>query len=193
MDGPADVGSEGLAGYDIRYSTSPISEANFQAATQIVNEPAPAAAGTLQTLQVTGPALDMKCSLASDTQYYFAIKSFDRSEPANLSALTTLAVRTAAAATVHNVSSIPQFNQAMSVANPGDEIQIAYGVYQVRRSEDAKHWFTRSGTAANPIRIIGMPGPSGEKPVFDATGGQRRPRHLLHLADGYASDTCSTT
>jgi hypothetical protein len=79
-----------------------------------------------------------------------------------------LFIPSAALATIHNVSSIAQLKAAMSVANPGDEIRIAYGVYQVRRSDDAKHWFTRSGTVSNPIRIVGVLGPNGERPVFDA-------------------------
>lgn len=83
-------------------------------------------------------------------------------------AALSLCLVQAAPAVVRNVSSIAQLRTALSSAMPGDEIRIAYGVYQVRRADDAKHWFTKSGTVASPIRIIGEPGPNGEKPVFDA-------------------------
>ncbi len=56
--------------YVVRYSTSPITEANFSSATQVVTGvPSPAIAGTRQNATVTG--------LVSTTSYYFAIRTFD--------------------------------------------------------------------------------------------------------------------
>ena len=50
---PGDDGSTGTANsYDIRYSTSPINAGNWAAATQVTGEPAPAAAGTSQSLLI---------------------------------------------------------------------------------------------------------------------------------------------
>ena len=47
---PGDDAGTGTAGrYDIRYSTSAIDESNWASATQIIGEPAPAAAGTSQS------------------------------------------------------------------------------------------------------------------------------------------------
>ena len=52
---PGDNGSTGTAAsYDIRYSTSTITDANWASATQVTGEPAPAAAGTNQNMIVSG-------------------------------------------------------------------------------------------------------------------------------------------
>jgi hypothetical protein len=67
---PGDDGSSGTATtYDIRYSTSTITSANFASATVVSGAPAPKAAGSAETFVVTG--------LASNTGYYFAIKTAD--------------------------------------------------------------------------------------------------------------------
>src|SRR5829696_6598145 len=57
------------AQFDLRYSTSPITAANFAAATRFVGTPTPAAPGTTQSVVVNG--------LNSATLYYFAIKTAD--------------------------------------------------------------------------------------------------------------------
>ena len=72
-----------MAGYDIRYSTSPIDDTNWASATQITGEPAPGTPGTTDRCTITG--------LIPSTTYYFAIKSFDYAEPANVSALSNIA------------------------------------------------------------------------------------------------------
>lgn len=68
------TGNDGLSGtaflYDIRYSFEPINAENFDLATEIENEPAPALAGSLESFKVEG--------LAFDTLYYFAMKVRDR-------------------------------------------------------------------------------------------------------------------
>ena len=78
------VGDDSLTGtatsYDIRYSTSPITLANWNTATQVTGEPAPAAPGSLQTYQVR--------SLARQTQYYFAIRVAD--DAGQISALSNV-------------------------------------------------------------------------------------------------------
>ena len=78
------VGDDSLTGtatsYDIRYSTSPITAANFGSATQTTGEPAPALAGTTQNFTVTG--------LSRQTTYYFAMKVSD--EAGNISALSNV-------------------------------------------------------------------------------------------------------
>ncbi len=95
---PADVGTAGMAGYDIRYSTSPIDDGNWASATQVTGEPTPATPGTTETFAVTG--------LNPSTTYYFAIKSFDYAEPINVSALSNVASGTTmppiVPVTVHN-------------------------------------------------------------------------------------------
>lgn len=77
-DGPA---GGAVTSYDLRYSTSPITPANFDAATQVSAEPAPLAPGTLQSKTVTG--------LTSNTKYYFAIKSID--DVGNVSLISNVA------------------------------------------------------------------------------------------------------
>jgi hypothetical protein len=76
------VGDDSLTGtastYDIRYSTSPITLANWTSASQVTGEPAPQAPGSLQTYQVRG--------LARQTRYYFAIRvADDAGQPSALS------------------------------------------------------------------------------------------------------------
>src|SRR5262245_53555640 len=55
--------------FDLRYSTSPITAANFASATRFVGTPTPTAPGTTQSVAVTG--------LSPSTLYYFAIKTAD--------------------------------------------------------------------------------------------------------------------
>lgn len=78
------VGDDSLTGtasvYDIRYSTSPITNANWQSATQVTNEPTPSAAGASQSYVVRG--------LSRQATYYFAIKALD--EASNPSALSNV-------------------------------------------------------------------------------------------------------
>ncbi len=79
---PADVGTAGLDKYDLRYSTSPIDDSNWDAATAIEGVPTPAGSGTTETFTVL--------HLDPDTTYYFAIKSIDWAEPANVSAISNV-------------------------------------------------------------------------------------------------------
>jgi parallel beta-helix repeat protein len=67
---PGDDGNTGTASlYDVRYSTTEIFEANWNAATQCTDEPTPQVAGGTETFTVTG--------LAPNTTYYFALKTAD--------------------------------------------------------------------------------------------------------------------
>ncbi len=79
------TGDDSLTGmattYDIRYSTSAITEANWALATAVTGEPTPATAGTLEDMIVTG--------LASSTHYFFAMKVTDKAgNPSALSNVT---------------------------------------------------------------------------------------------------------
>ena len=77
-----DDGNTGRAtSYEIRYSTSPITEANFGSAT-LVPGPDPRTAGTAESFDVTG--------LVFSTSYYFAIRAFDEfNNPGGLSNVAT--------------------------------------------------------------------------------------------------------
>jgi len=80
---PHENGPDGgaVTGYDLRYSTSPISSASFGAATQVTGMPAPLGPGTTQSKTVTG--------LQPNTRYYFAIESVD--DVGNVSAISNIA------------------------------------------------------------------------------------------------------
>jgi outer membrane protein assembly factor BamB len=91
---PGDDGNTGTASeYDIRYSTSPITEANWNAATQCIGEPAPQPAGSSETFTVT--------RLFPGTTYYFALKTAD--DVSNWSPLSNVASGT----TLAKLSPIP--------------------------------------------------------------------------------------
>ncbi len=80
---PADVGTAGVGSYDIRYSTSTISEGNWSSATPLGGSVSPGEPGSPMTVMVSG--------LNPDTTYYFAMKSTDLAAPPNTSALSNVA------------------------------------------------------------------------------------------------------
>lgn len=85
---PGDDGTMGTAAaYDIRYSTSNITAANWASASQAAGEPAPGAAGASQSYTLSG--------LAANTTYYVAMKT--RDEASNESGLSNVATKTTAA------------------------------------------------------------------------------------------------
>ena len=81
-----DDGTVGRAGfYDLRYATSPITNATWGAATRALGEPGPKPAGSAETFAVSG--------LDPDTTYYFALRARDdmgnESAPSNVGSGTT--------------------------------------------------------------------------------------------------------
>ncbi len=79
---PGEPGVTGTpAQYDIRYSSSLITEANWGVATQVQGEPVPGSLGAQQSFTITG--------LDPDTTYYIAIKVLD--EAGHSSALSNVA------------------------------------------------------------------------------------------------------
>ena len=78
------VGDDSLTGtatsYQVRYSTAPITAANFSSATAATGVPAPATPGTAQSVVVRG--------LSRQVTYYFALRTAD--EAGNLSALSNV-------------------------------------------------------------------------------------------------------
>jgi hypothetical protein len=78
---PGDDGNSGTAtNYDIRYSTSPITEENWNEAFQVTGEPAPQPAGSKETITIK--------NLNPATRYYVAIKTSD--EVPNVSGLSNV-------------------------------------------------------------------------------------------------------
>ena len=89
---PADYGANGTgpyaaASYDLRYSTSPITEVNFASATPVAGLAAPKVPGTAESFTATG--------LTGGTVYYFALKSRDDSN--NVSEISNTASTKASA------------------------------------------------------------------------------------------------
>jgi len=82
------VGDDSLTGtaatYDVRWSTAPITAANFASATTVTGEPAPATPGTPQSYTVRG--------LSRQVTYYFAAKVAD--ESGNWSAMSNVPTAT---------------------------------------------------------------------------------------------------
>jgi len=79
---PGDDGDVGTAtSYIVRYNTVEITDANWDASTDVDGEPAPSVAGTSESMTVTG--------LTPGETYYFAIKTQD--EVPNTSALSNVA------------------------------------------------------------------------------------------------------
>lgn len=103
---PGDDGSTGTATtYDVRYSTSAITAANWASASQATGEPAPAAAGSAQSFTVTG--------LSASTTYYFALKT--RDEVSNESTLSNVVSLGTTAGTGGGTGSPIQLNASMII------------------------------------------------------------------------------
>lgn len=66
---PSDPGNGLASSYDIRYAEFPITEGNFDSASQALNEPAPQAAGSTESFTLTG--------LSPGTDYFIAMRSVD--------------------------------------------------------------------------------------------------------------------
>ena len=93
---PGDDGTVGIASqYDVRYSMSPINEANWGSAQQAAGEGAPLPAGSVETFTVA--------NLLSDSTYYLAIKTAD--EVPNWSPLSN--VVSASTSQNNNAPSVP--------------------------------------------------------------------------------------
>ncbi len=128
---PGNDGNVGTAvHYDIRYATSPITEANWANATQAPNEPVPAAAGTPQRVVIEG--------LSAGTTYYFAMKSRDfayESALSNVATVATPAVDTIAPAAIDDLAVVDaMFRSAkLTWTAPGDDGRFGNAAkYEVR-------------------------------------------------------------
>ncbi|MEW5795414.1 MAG: fibronectin type III domain-containing protein [Candidatus Zixiibacteriota bacterium] len=164
---PGDDGTTGTASqYDIRYSLSTITDANWGAATQVTGEPAPGPAGTAQQFEVTG--------LQPSTTYYFAIKTAD--EVPNWSTLSNVVAKAtlpedSPPAVIANLSagSPTATSLTLTWTAPGDDGSTGTAAqYDIRRS-------TSTITAANwssATQITGEPAPrvAGSAESFVVTG-----------------------
>ena len=107
-----DAGTGTATSFDVRYSTSLITEGNFTSATPAAGEPAPAVAGTLQGMTVSG--------LSPSTTYYFAMRVHDEtptpSSISNVVSATTDAPDTTAPGDVNDLRGSAPFTVDLLVA-----------------------------------------------------------------------------
>lgn len=169
-------GDDSLSGtatqFDIRFSTSPITAANFASATRwTTGVPVPAAPGTPQSVQVTG--------LSPSTTYWFAIKTAD--EVPNWAGLSNVVTKTTAvapdvvrpAALAINVSSLTDTTVTLAWTATGDDSLTGTATtYDVR-------WSTSPITAANfssATAVTGEPAPAapGTAQSYTVTGLSRQ-------------------
>ncbi|OXM83764.1 lyase [Paenibacillus rigui] len=121
-----------------------MTSANFGSATQVSGEPAPAAAGTSQSLTVNG--------LSTATTYYFALITTD--DAGNSSTLSNVPSASTSSGSgggsVVNVSTSAQLDSAIAGATAGTTILLANGTYT---KSGAFSISGKNGTATNPITI----------------------------------------
>jgi len=157
---PGDDNAVGTAtSYDLRFSTSAITAANFGSAAPVAGEPVPAVAGTTQNLTVSG--------LTAGTTYFFAMKTSD--EVPNPSAIsnvpsgaTLVTPDTTPPAAIANLAlgSWTQTSALVTWTSPGDDNAVGTATsYDLRFS-------TSAITAAN----FGSAAPIAGEPVPAVAG-----------------------
>lgn len=173
---PGDDGDVGRAvAYDIRYSSAPISEENFSAATAVATPPLPRTAGEPESLTVGG--------LEPSRFYFLALRARDDADllgaVSNLTAAQTRApldrVRPGRIADLAALA-ISETEVALSWTAPDDDetggVGSAATRYVVRRSRSPIQTEIEWGfaeTLAEPP----LPSPAGSAEQFTATGHQR--------------------
>jgi hypothetical protein len=111
---PGDDGATGTAAsYDIRYSNTAITTANWGAATQVSGEPAPAVAGTQQTFTIG--------SLTPSRTYYVAIRATD--DVGNVSGLSNVPTAT----TPDTIAPAPVRDLSLNPDSESDDPLVAAG------------------------------------------------------------------
>ena len=164
---PGDDGDEGQAKtYDIRYSTSEITDANWDDATQCMGEPPPKPAGEPEEFTVTG--------LSPDTTYYFAMKTAD--EVPNWSDLSNVATGTTSSeavppATVTDLAIFTLTGNSVTLkwTAPGGDGDVGTAAeYDIRYSTSeitGAHWDAATQCTGEPA-----PQPAGSEETFTVTG-----------------------
>jgi hypothetical protein len=139
-----DDGSSGIAAsYDVRYSTTPLTDANFASATQAADEPAPASPGSTQQVTVTG--------LTVNTTYHFGLKVADDS--GNVSGLSNIAqivlssTDVTAPAAIADLAAAPAYSyqvaSATAIASSGD-VNATYSKEKATDANATTSWSTPS-------------------------------------------------
>jgi hypothetical protein len=152
-------GDDSLTGtatqFDLRYSTSAITAANFASAARWNGAPTPAASGTKQSTTITG--------LTPNTTYYFAIKTAD--EVPNWAGVSNIISRTTLAApdTIRpaplaiSVIATSETNATVSFTTTGDDSLTGTATtLDVRRSTSP----ITSASWASATQVTGEPAPA---------------------------------
>lgn len=177
---PGDDSVTGTAAqYDLRYSTASITTANFSSATRWSGTPTPTAAGTRQTVTVTG--------LQPNTTYYFAMKTADEvpnwSGLSNVISRATLAapdtIRPAAVATATVTGSTETTASLRWTAVGDDSLTGTASSYDVRYSTSpitSANWGSATQVNAEPVPAV-----SGTVTNFTVTGLTRQTSYYFAL------------
>lgn len=177
---PGDDSLTGTASqFDVRYSTSQITAANFASATRWMSAPTPVAPGTRQSTTVTG--------LTPNTTYWFAVKTAD--EVPNWSGLSNVISRTTLAApdTIRpaqianlSITGTTETTAALSWAAVGDDSLTGTAAsYDIRRSTSpitAANWASATQVTGEPA-----PGAPGATQTFTATGLTRQTTYYFAI------------
>ncbi len=166
------------AGYEIRYSTSQITDANFAAGTLVVQGLTPKASGQAESLVVTG--------LLPGTTYYFALKVFDEipntSALSNVAMATTLPPDTTPPAPIGDLvaSGGDAFSTDLTWTAPGDDGNSGQAAsYTIRYSTspiDDGNW--AFATVASSIMV---PQPAGSAEHFAVVGLQASTQYYFAI------------
>jgi len=198
---PGDDGSSGTATtYDVRYSTSTITEGNWGSATQATGEPSPSVAGTLESFIVTG--------LSTSTTYYFAIKTSD--EVPNTSALSNIPTdATVSATTLTLHPSGANASNSATMTTPATDLDTNDGATTYGNSAGSANDFyldiddtAQTGTidsvivkavaadgggwSSDPTFRIGVKTNGSE--YFDASQTQAATTYATHTGDTYTTN-----
>ena len=153
---PGDDSLSGTASqYDLRYSLSNITSANFASATRVTGLPAPGASGASEAYTVTG--------LQAATTYYFAIKTAD--DMGNWSGLSNVVSKATASAPDTTrpapaslaVNSVTDSTATLGWTAVGDDSLTGTATsYDIRYSTTP----ITAGNFASAITVTGIPAPA---------------------------------
>lgn len=168
---PGDDGNTFTAAtYDIRYSTSTITEVNWSSATSVSGEPIPTAPGTIQNYTMFG--------LSSNTTYYFAIKTTDHA--ANVSSISNIASKTTAAST-YSANLIPTMTSNTAptgTASASSIISTSYDAFQAFDKNNDTIWYSNTNVPQWIAYDFGTATVVNKYTIRAYTGGSNQPNCL---------------
>ncbi|MBN2261280.1 MAG: fibronectin type III domain-containing protein [Prolixibacteraceae bacterium] len=171
---PGNDGNDGTAAaYDIRYSTSLITDENFANATQVTGVPAPQEAGSAETFTLSG--------LNAATTYYFAIKTAD--EALNVSDLSTIVSATTPSEPIQSDPYWIPLTKTMFSYHSGNTM------ISLDSLSDEQHVFVVDPINGQSSPVIeNYTDPAwGEPPVFDLDLGRNYAIDMIALFDHWGS------